>query len=99
VCLQRVVAVFSLHSSIWPRLREIQAHLLSEEVEALEVVDRVLRAVHIVVDDERLSLALQALLCDDLDNGAELVEKSMERLDQGGDFDAFVEVADLLGLS
>jgi threonine dehydrogenase-like Zn-dependent dehydrogenase len=58
-----------------------------------------LRAVHIVIHDERLSLALEALLCDDLDNGAELVEKSMERLGQGGDFDALIEVTDLLGSS
>ncbi len=35
-------------------------------------------------------------LLDNLDDVAELVEQSVERLDQGGDLDAFVKVADLL---
>lgn len=96
VCLQTLLAVLPLHSGIRSRLCKVQAHLLSEEIEALEVINRILRAVHIVVNDESLSLALQTLLCDNVDNGAEFIEKSMERVDQGRDLDALVEVADLL---
>jgi len=96
VCLQTLLAVLSLHSGIRSCLCEVQAHLLSEEIEALEVINRILRAVHIVVNNERLSLALQTLLCDNVDNGAEFVEESVERVDQGRDLDALIEVADLL---
>ena len=64
----------------------------------MQLVDRVLRAVHVVVDDESLSFALKTLLRDNLDNVAELIEESMERLDQGRDLDVLVEVASLLCL-
>lgn len=62
----------------------------------MQLVDRVLRAVHVVVDDEGLSLALETLLRDNLDNVAKLIEESVERLDQGRDLDVLVEVASLL---
>jgi hypothetical protein len=71
-------------------------HLLPEKVETLKVVDRILRAIHIIVDNKSLSLALKTLLRDNLDNVAELVEESVERVDQGGDLDALVDVANLL---
>lgn len=98
VRLQALLSVLPLYSFIRPRLCKVQAHLLSEQVEALQLVDRVLRAVHVVVDDEGLSLALETLLRDNLDNVAELIEKSVERLDQGRDLDVLVEVASLLCL-
>lgn len=96
VRLQALLSVLPLHSLVRPRLCKVQAHLLSEEVEALKVVDRILRAVHVVVNDESLSLALQTLLRDNLNNIAEVVEESMQRVDQGRDLDVLVEVADLL---
>lgn len=96
VCLKSFLAILSLHSSIRSRLREIQAHLLSEQVETLQVVDRILCAIHIVVDDEGLALALETLLRDDVNNRAEFVEEAVERLDQGRDLHALVEVANLL---
>ena len=98
VRLQALLSVLPLYSFIRPRLCKVQAHLLSEQVEALQLVDRVLRAVHVVVDDEGLSLALKTLLRDNLDNVAELIEESVERLDQGRDLDVLVEVASLLCL-
>lgn len=64
----------------------------------MKVVDRILRAIHTVVDDEGLSLALETLLRDDFNNVAEVVEESMKRVDQGRDLDVLVEVADLLCL-
>jgi len=95
VRLERRIAILPLHRSVGPRLRKIQVHLLPEQVEALQVVDGVLRAVDIVVDDEGLALALQALFGDDVDDGAELVEETVQGFDQGWDLDALVEVADV----
>jgi hypothetical protein len=95
VLLEFLLTILSLNRSIRPRLCEVQVHLPPEQVEALEVVDGVLRAVHIVVDDKGLALALEALLGDDVDDGAELVEEAVQRFDQGGDLDGLVEVADV----
>ena len=61
----------------------------------MKVVDGILRAVHAVVDDESLPLALKTLLRDDFDDVAEFVEEAVERVDQGRDLDLLVEVADL----
>ena len=70
-----------------------------EQVEALEVVDGVLRAVDIVVNDKGLALALETLLGDDVDDGAELVEEAVQRFDQGGDLDSLVEIANVYPFS
>jgi hypothetical protein len=99
VLLEFLLTVLSLNRSIRPRLCEVQVHLPPKQVEALEVVDGVLRAVHIVVDDKGLALALEALLGDDVDDGAELVEEAVQRFDQGGDLDGLVEVADVYPFS
>lgn len=61
----------------------------------MKVVDRILRAVHAVVDDESLSPALETLLRDNFDNVAEFVEEAVKRVDQSRDLDLLVEVADL----
>jgi hypothetical protein len=98
VLLESRITVLPLHRRIRPRLCKVQAHLAPEQVEALQVVDGVLRAVHIVVDDEGLALALEALFGDDVDDGAELVEEAVQRFDQGRDLDALVEVADVYPL-
>lgn len=98
MCLQALLSILPLHSSIGPRFCKLQFHRLPEKVEALKVVDRFLRAVHAVVDDKGLTLALKTLLCDNLDNCAESVKEFVERLDQGGDLDALVDVANLLRL-
>lgn len=98
VRLQALLSFLSLHSLVRSRLCKVQAHLLPKKVEALEVVDRILRAVHVVVDDECLSFALQALLRDNLNNVAEVVEESVERVDQSRDLDVLIEVANLLCL-
>lgn len=95
VCIQALLSVFPLHGGIRPRLCKVQVHLLPEKVEALKVVDGILRAVHAVVDDESLPLALKTLLRDDFDDVAEFVEEAVERVDQGRDLDLLVEVADL----
>lgn len=99
VLLESRVAVLPLNSGIRPRLCEVQVHLAPEQVEALEVVDGILRAVHIVVDDEGLALALQTLLRDDVDDGAELVEEAVQRFDQSWDLDGLVEVANVYPFS
>ena len=99
VLLESRVAVLPLNGGIRPRLCEVQVHLAPEQVEALEVVDGILRAVHIVVDDEGLALALQTLFGDDVDDGAELVEEAVQSFDQSGDLDGLVEVADVYPFS
>lgn len=99
VLLEFLIAVLSLDRNIRPRLCEIQAHLPSEQVEALEVVDGVLRAVDIVVNDKGLALALETLLGDDVDDGVELVEEAVQGFDQGGDLDGLVEVANVYPFS
>jgi hypothetical protein len=95
VLLEFLITVLSLDSDIRPSLCEVQAHLPTKQVEALEIVDGVLRAVDIVVDDKGLTLALETLLGDDVDDGAELVEEAVQGFDQGGDLDGLVEVADV----
>ena len=95
VLLESRIAVLPLNGGIRSRLCEVQVHLAPEQVEALEVVDGILRAVHAVVDDESLPLALKTLLRDDFDDVAEFVEEAVERVDQGRDLDLLVEVADL----
>jgi hypothetical protein len=99
VLLESLIAILSLDRSIRPRLCKIQVHLPPEQIESLEVVDGVLRAVHIVVDDEGLALALETLFRDDVDNGAELVEEAVQGFDQGRDLDGLVEVADVYPFS
>jgi len=64
----------------------------------LKVVDRILRAVHVVIDDKGLSLALKTFLRHNVDNVAELVEEFVERLLQCVDLDVLVEVTGLLCL-
>ena len=64
----------------------------------MKVVNRILRAVHVVVNDEGLTLALETLLRDNFDNVAEVIEESVERVDQSRDLDVLVEVANLLRL-
>jgi len=98
VLLESRITILPLDRRIRPSLCEIQAHLPPEQVEALQVVDGVLRAVHIVVDDEGLALALETLLGDNVDDGAELVEEAVQRFDQSGDLDGLVEVANVYPL-
>lgn len=64
----------------------------------MKVVNRILRAVHVVVNDKGLTLALKTLLRDNFDNVAEVIEESVERVDQSRDLDVLVEVANLLHL-
>jgi len=98
VFLQALLSVFPLHGDIRPRLCKVQVHLPPKKVEALKVVDRILRAVHVVIDDKGLSLALKTFLRHNVDNVAELVEEFVERLLQCVDLDVLVEVTGLLCL-
>lgn len=66
---------------------------MSKQVEPLQIVDGILSAVHIVEDNERLALALETLLCDDVDDITEFGKDLAEGFDQDGDFDALVKAA------
>jgi len=93
--LQSFFSIFSLHRHVRPRLGKVEMHLLVEDVEPLQFIDRILRRVDRVVDNEGLPLRLDILLRDDVDDVAILGEDLAERLDQKWDFRALVEVADL----
>lgn len=65
----------------------------------MEVVDRILRAVHVVVDDERLAFAPQTRFGNDVDDSAEFVEEAVERVFEIRDLDLFVEVLNVDAVS
>jgi hypothetical protein len=92
---QSLLAIFFLHSLIGAGFGECKSHRLVEEVEPLQRINGILRSIDRVEDDERLAFGFEVLLGDDVDNVAEFAEDVAERGGQGGDFDAFVEVADL----
>lgn len=69
---------------------------MAEDLEPLKIIDGTLSAVDAVVDDECLSLALEALFGDDLHELSEFREELAEGLDQSGDSDALIEVVDLI---
>lgn len=95
VRLQPFLPVFPQDGGIRPGLGERQLHLLAEDLEALQFLDGLLRAALIVVDDEGLAFALQALLRDDVNDGAVFGEEVAEGGSQKGDLDTLVEVADV----
>lgn len=70
-------------------------HLLAEHIKVLKLVDRTLRRIHRVVDDESLAFALQTLLRNDIDDVAIFGEDIAESFDEGWDLDLLVEVSDL----
>ena len=61
----------------------------------MQLIDSLLRAVCAVVDDESLASALDRLLCDDVEDGAELGEGGAQGGYEGGDLDFLVQAADL----
>lgn len=76
-------------------LGKLAFHLLAGELEPVEVFDGLLGGFGVVEDDEGLALAPQALLGDDVDNGAIFGKDLAERLGQVRDFELLFEVFDL----
>jgi len=67
-------------------------HLPVEDVEALQLIDRILRRVDRVVHDEGLAFRFEVLLGHDVNDVAILGEDLAEGVDQDGDLDVFIEV-------
>ena len=65
-------------------------HLLVKQLEALHLVDSILRALDIVIDYESLPFPLDALLCDNLEDIAELRKDFAQGFDEGRYLDALV---------
>lgn len=93
--LKLLIATHALHTSIAPRLRKRQLHRLIKQLEALHFINRLLRALCAVKDDECLALGFQVRLGYDVDDLAVLGEKLAERLLELLDLDALLEVADV----
>lgn len=93
--LQLFIARRSLHKSITPRLRKRELHGLAKEVETLNILDTLLRALDVIEDDERLAFRFQVRLGDYIDDLAVLGEELCEGFDKLGGLDALFKVADV----
>lgn len=91
--LKVLLGTLPLHRSIAARLRKRKLHLLAEQLEALHLIDGLLRALDGVEDDERLALGLEVRLGHDVDYGAVFREQLAQRLDELRRLDALFEVA------
>lgn len=68
MALKLVVVAGTLHSSVAAGAGESELHGSVKKLEALDVVDGLLRALHGVEDDERLTLGLEVRLGYDVDD-------------------------------
>lgn len=85
----------SLDTRITPGPRKRQLHRLVKQLKALNLFDRLLRALNTIKHDERLTLRLQVRLCDDIDDLAILGEEFGQSFFELRDFDVLFEVADV----
>jgi hypothetical protein len=95
MALKLILITAASNRSITPRLRKRQLHRFIEQLEALHLINRLLRRLHRVKDNECLALRLQVRLCDDVDDFAIFAEELAERLFELVDFDALFEIADV----
>jgi hypothetical protein len=77
-------------------LRPVYFHDLAVHFESVHLLDRLQRSLLAVKDDERLTLALQTALRNNIENRAVVLEDSCQRLFHGIDLDALLEVIDLV---
>lgn len=94
--LERIIPIFFLHRRVGAGLRIRELHVLSEQLEVLEELDGLGGLLGAVEDDKGLPSSLDALLGDDIDDGAYVGKGVAQFLYEFGDFDALVEVADLV---
>jgi len=76
-------------------LCKVTAHLLVEQLEAIHLVNGILRRLDAVEDDKCLPLSLQTLFRYNVDYVAVFRKDFAQRLDQGLDLDALFEVLDV----
>lgn len=84
-----------LHRLIAVRLRARHLQRLAVQLEPIHLLDRVERRLLTVKHHERLALALQRRLGDDVQHGAVVHEHAHERLLHRVDLDPLLEVVDL----
>ena len=93
--LKLILVPGSLDTRITPGPRKRQLHRLIKQLKALNLFDRLLRALNTIKHDERLTLRLQVRLCDDVDDLAILGEEFGQSFFELWDFDVLFEVADV----
>lgn len=84
-----------LHSGVAAGTRQRNLHWLVEELETLDLVDRLLCRLRVVEDDEGLTLRLQVCLGDDINHFAILREDDIQCILEDLWLDALFEVADV----
>jgi hypothetical protein len=77
-------------------LRPVHLHDLAVHFESVHLLDRLQRSLLAVKDDERLTLALQTALRNNIENRAVVLEDSCQGLLHGIDLNALLEVVDLV---
>lgn len=81
-----------LHGLVAPRPRDGHLHRLLEELESVDLLDRILGALQVVKDHEGLALGLEILLGYNVDDIAKLGEDDPQLVDDGFDLDPFFEI-------
>jgi hypothetical protein len=87
---------FSLHRLVAVCFRPVHLQGLSVQLKPAHLLDRVERRLLAVKHDERLALALQAALRNNIQNRAVVLEDLCERLLHRVDLDTLLEIVDLL---
>ena len=95
VLLQLIFRSLSLHRSIASRLGKVERHGLAKELETVDFINGVFRALCLVKHDESLSSALQAAFRDNVYNVAIFTKDLAKRFDEGWDLDALLEISGL----
>lgn len=87
---------FSLDCLVAVCLRPVHLHDLAVHLEPVHLLYRLQRGLFAVEDNERLALALQTALRDNIENRTVVLEDSSQGLLHGIDLNALLEVVDLV---
>ena len=93
VQIELFLVASALNSDIAASARQCEVHGFIEELEALKFLDRLESRVLGVEHDKSLTLGLQVLLCNDINDISILGEERLEHLLERLWFDALFEVA------
>lgn len=101
VGLKLLFADIHRHGLVALGARQCQPHGLVKELESLDFVNGFLRTVRILKDDKSLTLGLEVLLGNNIDNIAKLGKDGSQSLGNRLDLDAFFKVLDVdtIGMS
>ena len=93
MALKLVLPTRPLHTSIAPSLCKRQLHRLIKKLKALHLLDRLLRTLNRIKNNESLTLSLEICLCDYIDDLAIFGEEFGQSLLELVNLDALFEVA------